>query len=257
MNKKYFILICLALLLLNACGGLKKIWVGPFSNNQTNLDYGAFIDSMKANRLKYEWINVRAKISSNDPNIPQKNLGLNIRSRKDSIIWLSISAKGISGLRVLMTQDSIKIINKIGKKYWIYPFDSIQKFISFPINFENVEDLIVGNPFLLDPNYYTSISKDKFVQLIYNYPRFKNSLNIGGDNYKMAAMYLEDKVLNQSLLIKQSEYLKVKNQQIAQSRDIQIVRKDSLFFNLKINRIKLDEKTSFPFRISQKYERAN
>ena len=103
MNKKYFILICLALLLLNACGGLKKIWVGPFSNNQTNLDYGAFIDSMKANRLKYEWINVRAKISSNDPNIPQKNLGLNIRSRKDSIIWLSISAKGISGLRVLMT----------------------------------------------------------------------------------------------------------------------------------------------------------
>ena len=254
MNKAAFS-ISILLLFLCACSTLKKTFIEPFTHHQEEIDHQTFLDSIERNNIKYDWINIRAKINTNNKSIPYKNLGLNIRNRKDSLIWISISAKGIAGLRLMIAKDSIRIMDKIKKKYWVYPFDSIQKFISFPIDFSHLEDMLVGNPFLLDPSYYQEMTIGEYVQLSYSYPRFKNDLLIHTKSYKLAAMKLNDKILNQQLNIKQSEYTIIDGQKMAQTRDINIIRQDSIFFSMKISKVKLNEKTTFPFKVNNKYER--
>ena len=115
--------------------------------------------------------------------------------------------------------------------------------------------MLIGNPFLLDPSYYQEMTIGEYVQLSYSYPRFKNDLLVHTKSYKLAAMKLDDKILNQQLNIKQSEYTIIGGQQMSQSRDINIIRKDSIFFSMKISKVKLNEKTTFPFKVNNKYER--
>ena len=84
------------------------------------------MDSINANKIKYESLSLRAKIYTNSTDIPIKNLGLNVRIKKDSLIWIAISAKGIAGLRILLKPDSIHIMDKINKRRYLFEIISIR-----------------------------------------------------------------------------------------------------------------------------------
>ena len=202
-------------------------------------------------------MNLKSKIETNSEEVPFKNLGLNVRMKKDSLIWVSISAKGIAGLRISIKPDSVIVMDKINKQYWQYPFDSIQKFISFPVSFENIEDLIIGNAFFIAKDKVKEYKRSDDLELKFEYPRFDNDVIIDPKTYALKIMRTDDKVLNQKLNISQSDFRSIGNQNFAHDREIQIIRSDTLFFELGMKKIKLNEKLSFPFRISSKYEKAN
>ena len=59
----------------------------------------------------------RAKANYSSPKA-SGNATVYIKMRKDSIIWISITGPlNIEGARVLVTPDSVKIINKLGELY--------------------------------------------------------------------------------------------------------------------------------------------
>lgn len=78
------------------------------------------------------------------------------RMVKDSAIWISISpALGIEMVRILITPDSIKLMNRIEKTYFISDFQYINSFINNAVDFDMLQSLIIGN----DLSYYEN---DKF-----------------------------------------------------------------------------------------------
>ncbi|HIF15051.1 MAG TPA: DUF4292 domain-containing protein [Bacteroidetes bacterium] len=95
------------------------------------------------------------------------------------------------------------------------------------------------------------------LQLKFNYPRFNNEVFVDPKTYDLRMMNTEDKILNQMLKITQSDFQSISGQSFAHTRNIQIIRNDTLYFDLVVKKIKLNEKLSFPFRISNKYEKAN
>jgi len=238
-----------------SCGTLKKTFKNSLFPDSIQKD--AIIDSLNSKKANYSYLNLKAKIETNSEQIPIKNLGINIRMKKDSLIWVSISAKGIAGMRISIKPDSVILLDKINKRYWKYPFDSIQKFISFPVSFENIEDLIIGNPFFISKNKFKEFNKTESLQLKFDYPKFKNEVYVNPKTYELTKMITEDKMINQLLKVTQSDFQTISNQSFAHTRDIQIIRNDTLYFDLVVKKIKLNEKLSFPFRISNRYEKAN
>lgn len=93
----------------------------------------------------------------------EQSFKANIKMKKDSIIWISISpALGIEVMRVIITPDSVKYISKIPKNKYYYEgdFSVISDMAQMDLNFEMIQDMLLGNPVMLDKQ------DDKLVSVI-------------------------------------------------------------------------------------------
>ncbi|UZJ66276.1 DUF4292 domain-containing protein [Sphingobacterium sp. KU25419] len=71
---------------------------------------------------------------------------VNIRIEKDKKIWISITALlGLEVGRVLITPDSVQILNKFQGEYIGKPFSYLYQYASEDLTFANVQDLLLAN----------------------------------------------------------------------------------------------------------------
>lgn len=89
-------------------------------------------------KIKVEYFNSKGK---------QPGFVANVRMRKDSVIWISISNDiGIEGFRVLINKDSIRVMDKLANTYQVKPLTSLQDIAQIPFSFTDIQELLVGNP---------------------------------------------------------------------------------------------------------------
>lgn len=104
--------------------------------------------NMEGNMLQYDWF--AAKVAT-EVNINGEKMSFktNLRMRRDSIIWMSISpALGIEVVRMIVTQDSVKFVDKWNDKYYLGTHDFIEERIKVDLDFKMLQDLAIGNPLL-------------------------------------------------------------------------------------------------------------
>lgn len=87
----------------------------------------------------------------------KKSFKANVRIKRDSIIWVSISPLlGIEVARIIFTADSIKLIDKWNDQYYLGDFEYINDKFDTDLDFFMIQDLFVGNPIFYD-------NKEKFI----------------------------------------------------------------------------------------------
>ena len=75
-----------------------------------------------------------------------RDVTLNVRMERDKVIWVSVTALlGIEGARILITPDSVKIMNKLHGEYLAKPFTYIYNYVNPGISFRMLQDILVGN----------------------------------------------------------------------------------------------------------------
>lgn len=74
----------------------------------------------------------------------QQSFTMNLRMRKDSLIWVSLSAFGLEAGRALLLPDSIVFIDRLNKKYFIYDYSYLSQIAKMPVNMKQVQLLISG-----------------------------------------------------------------------------------------------------------------
>lgn len=98
------------------------------------------------NRLVYNTFSGKAKVHVDGPDGNQ-DFTAHIRIRKDSVIWINITALGgLSFGRVLITRDSFFMINQLQKEYRRMPLSDIAKILPSKVDFASLQNLIVGEP---------------------------------------------------------------------------------------------------------------
>ena len=117
--KKYssLILLSFGLLFLTSCAS-KKGLVQDGKYQQVKLKKRTtnyLLKRLKVNGLDAEWLSARAKINFKDAAQTRK-FTANIRIRKDSIIWLNVKKLSVEAFRILVTRDSVYIINRFGQR---------------------------------------------------------------------------------------------------------------------------------------------
>ena len=118
------------------------------------------------------------------------SFSLNVRIARDSVIWMSISpALGVEAARVLLTPDSVQVMSKIPGSRFVFQgnYAMLEEAAKAPVNFQLVQELLVGEPLMMNPEeeeYVSKIDGDAYV-LVTKYDRNVKKL-LGADDKQLA-----------------------------------------------------------------------
>lgn len=100
--------------------------------------------------LDYKTFNAKIKLQYEDT-LQSFSATEYIHLAKDSLIWISIRGPlNFDVARMLITRDSVKIINNFEKSYQLMGFDYLQQLTGLPLDFAAVQNIITGQPFFVD-----------------------------------------------------------------------------------------------------------
>lgn len=257
-------------LLLFSCGNKKKTIEGK---KLKNINWKVLVDSMKNNEFNYNWIRSKASASiifKNENNTVKSNF----RIRKDSASWINLS-KGIQILTAIASNDSIKLLKKIGEKeYYTDNFDKINKFINTSIDYSLLENFLAGNAIGFDYDstkyksgiddnlYILSSDRIKRVNKLLNKKNKKKFLYrcwINPNNFKCEKVKIDLLKDKTSLTVKYSDWKFIQNGGYFPFNSSIILEtpKDTSKLFLKYNKISINKKQSMPFKITNSYEKMN
>ena len=105
----------------------------------------ALLEKLDQNKFDFEWFS--AKLSAKTVIEGKKiDVGLKLRIRKDSAIWMSVSpALGIEMARILITKDSVKFINRFARAYHAGPISYLSYLSPVEMNFFILQSILMGN----------------------------------------------------------------------------------------------------------------
>ena len=117
-----------------------------------------------------------------------KLLSINIKNRKDSIIWLSASGPfGIEIIRAQLTPDSIYFVNRINKTYLIKPASHVKGFIKSELSFYDLQNGCFSSKVFAHTHFISGEDLQNFKALL-----FKEKKKISQENRKKILLILLD-----------------------------------------------------------------
>ncbi len=210
MNNKFLWVIPLLLALLFSCKRPPAKSVPPLPPAEVSSDKF----SVNVRNIEFEYFRSRSRVTYSDASNNQ-TATVDIRIRRDSIIWLSISKLGIEGARSLITRDSIFVLDRLNNQLQVYDFPSLSQKFNIPISFGFLQAAILGNlpvkesldhriRVMKENNFYLlrqnqdSVVIDNFVsqedlklrRIVMVEKSTNNSLNLNYDNFNALGSFL-------------------------------------------------------------------
>ncbi|MBQ8957327.1 MAG: DUF4292 domain-containing protein [Bacteroidales bacterium] len=94
----------------------------------------------------FEWLTSNMSIQAEGNGMSFNDLSGQMRMRKDSLIWLSVTATmGVEVLRAKVSTDSVWVINRLEKTYLAEPLDSLALQLGVPFSLPWVQTLLLDN----------------------------------------------------------------------------------------------------------------
>lgn len=259
-----FVFLFISMLFFSSCK-TKKIATGAMSVRRADttmvMDNEALkiIQKSQENRLDYDWFSSRIKVEYNDNNLSQEFTAA-VRMRRDSVLWISLQGPfGIEGGRIMITRDSIFMINKISGEYMRQPISYLAKVMPVQTDLPQLQDFLLGYYLLFagaKPEYRGMQDSLHFIQA--ESPQFRYQSRIYPQNYTLAKSVLTDKMLSQQMYITFEGYSKEQGKPFSNERSIDIKQgSKSMNLHLIFTKIKVNEVMSFPFDIDPAMREVN
>lgn len=94
----------------------------------------------------FEWLTANMDIHAEGKDLKSNDLTGQLRIRKDSLVWLSVTATlGMEVARVKVSIDSVWVINRLDKTYLAEPLDQVSDQLGMPISLPWVQTLLLDN----------------------------------------------------------------------------------------------------------------
>ena len=229
------------------------------TSNLRTLSANHIIREVEDNRFEFDNFETKFNVKVKSDN----NIGLKgqLRIQNDSVIWVSLSLKlGIEVARVMITEDSVKLINRTNKTYFVESIDNFQERLPSEATIDLLQNLLVGNDTQLSKNekYKVTIDDNN-----YKLESGKNTFWITPKTFKVKSYQLSAVNGQQSTVNSQRSTVSVIydnfqeiNGNLLPTKIILNANKD-FDINLEIDysEIKVGEKLEFPFNISKKFNK--
>ncbi|HAA13443.1 MAG TPA: DUF4292 domain-containing protein, partial [Cytophagales bacterium] len=89
-------------------------------------------------------LSMRSKVKFSDPSM-SITANTQLRMKKDSVIWISITAMGFEAARAYITPDTMLLVNKLNREVITYNFERLSRQMNFPVSFELIQASLLGN----------------------------------------------------------------------------------------------------------------
>jgi hypothetical protein len=275
----YYILILISAFIISSCHTKTKIIIDakkveiapeqlPKDDSKTAIQLTKLI---KQNEFVFKTLS--AKIDA-DLNINEEKNSFvaTVRIKKDSAIWASISpALGIEAARAIITRDSVVLIDRINHKYIAGNYSYLNKLLNTELDYDMIEDLLVGNAIDYYDDERLSVSKDiqnkQFILSSIKKRKLKRvmkdaivseepieSLWIIPEMYKVSKIYLDDFINKRSFMVSFDSYNQIDSVQMMPTKaNYEIKAQKNIFLDLNYNKISINEPLELPFRIPDRY----
>jgi len=181
---------------------------------------------------------------------------INIRINRDKEIWVLVTAAlGIEVARLVVTPDSLLLINKFENVYLKQPFSYIHSFAGNQVNYKMLQSLLVGNAVNEFLNEKDSLKLDGGNTILSgNLQDLAFKLVLGPD-MKVTQTIMNDQAAGQSLQVTNSTLILVSNKVIpSQIGMVSMVKDKKIELTLHYNKIDFDKVQDYPFSINPKFK---
>lgn len=259
-NKTVLTCTCLiCIILLGACKSKKKIVTKEIEKGEAVLAGSSayFIGELRRKQASFEHFSTRAKTTLilNDD---KHDVTLSIRIKDKQAIWISVTAiLGLEVARVLITPDSLHIIDRMNSTYIGKPFDELYKFSSTQLSFGDLQSILVGNAIspALDDSITVRQTDSTFI-FSGKTPDMNFALQTAMD-FSTRINQINNPSQQQSLVINYSDYALFKQKNIPQRIKIKSeAAAIRLFVNMAYDRVEIDNPVQMPFSVPGKYRKA-
>jgi hypothetical protein len=255
---------------LASCRSTKKIGTAIARKDSTQItvatsataDSSALVkqtlQQIRANRIEFNTFSGKINVDYRSGDGKNYDVNATMRMYKDSAIWLSANAVlGIEAMRVLITKDSVKLLNKLDKTYTARSVDYLQEVTELPLNLAILQDLLIGNPVYLDSNIVSYSRGNNAISLVSLGAFFKHFLTVAEGDKLLQRSRLDDADISRSRTaeLTYSDYQNGKGPQFATKRTISIAEKKKLDIKLDFKNYDLNGEVSFPFSVPKNFRR--
>jgi hypothetical protein len=216
------------------------------------------VDRLTANHIDFQTFSARMKVHYEGSDGKDYEFNAFIHMKKDSLIWVSINAAlGIEAFRLLITPDSVKILDKLKKVARLRSVSFLQDEIHLPVDFKTVQDLLLGNPIFLDTMNILFYKKDPSgISLLSVGDLFKNYLTLNSDNtLRHCKLDDIDQMRARTCDLTYGDYEQRDAVRFSTYRKISVAEKTKVDIELGYKQYKFNEPLSFSFNIPKNYKR--
>jgi hypothetical protein len=132
-------------IIFSACKVKKHLVVNQIKKHDTVLVVNSKIPQIQSAQNQFDTFigKAHAKLKMDNDNY---DVTFNIKIKSNEKIWISVTAiAGIEAARILITPDSIWIINRLQGVYFKKPFSYLQTIAGNDINFKAISSVLIGN----------------------------------------------------------------------------------------------------------------
>jgi hypothetical protein len=216
------------------------------------------LNRIDSNRIDFRTFSAKISVDYTGSDGKKYDVNANVRMYKDSAIWIAVNALlGIDAMRLFITKDSVKLLDKLNKTYTARSVDYLQEVTSLPLNLQILQDLIIGNPVFLDSNIvYYSVNNSQ-VALLSLGELFKNLITLNESDKILLHSKLDDTdpARNRTADLTYSDYESKKGVPFSTRRRIVVTEKNRLDIKLDFKQYDFNQEVSFPFSVPKNYER--
>lgn len=257
MNKlaRLFVLSSFLIFSLTACRNTESIGTAArLQKKSSKFLYKKLAD----NTIDFVWFSAKGKMKLERAE-EQLTTTVNIRMKKDSLIWITVKKVNIEGARILLTPDLIQILDRQQSTYIRQPFSNIKDEFGLDITFSDLQDLILGNAILYQNNDKLVNGIEDKKNVLQTPANEKDVLKIFFENGTFRLSEIRGSKDNNAVSIKYGDYQKVASFYIPNDRIIELDSEEqgAAKIELNLSKIELNVPQKTKFTIPSSYQQLN
>jgi hypothetical protein len=216
------------------------------------------LQRVDSNRIDFRTYSAKVNVDYTGSDGKKYDVNANIRMFRDSAIWVSVNAiLGIEAMRLFITRDSVRLLDKLNKTYTGRSADYLREVTSLPLDLYTLQDLIIGNPVFLDSNIVSYSVSNNQVALLSLGTLFKNLITLNESDKALLHSKLDDvnPGRNRTADLTYSDYESKRGKPFSTKRRIVVAEKNRLDVKMDFKQYDFDQDVSFPFSIPKNYAR--
>ncbi|MBU3676527.1 MAG: DUF4292 domain-containing protein [Chitinophagaceae bacterium] len=209
-----------------------------------------------ATDIPYERFQCKAKMNL-ESNGKKQSFNANFRLLNNKVIWVSIHAPIVGEVaRAIITPVSVKAMERINKRSYLYSYNGLQKLINLEVDFKTLQNLIIGQSVATDGQITDVKRMGNTMRIDIKGNSGNNQININPADTTLQQLHVQTNrgESASSILIQFERYEPQQNTRVSTLRNYHVQdAKGVVELNMEINKFDINPDIDFPYTVPSNY----
>ncbi len=187
---RFALVLFATLAVIASCGKRKKSTTFEFPQKTTE----ELVDRLdQLSTLEWDFLSAKTQVKVSGSQV-NESFKASIRMKKDSAVLINITKLGVPAMQVLVSNDSLKLVNRIAKCYIKEDRAALPEMIDFPVEYAHLQDLLIGKPLIFNREFEHIQIQEKNAYVIKTRRKRSGATSAGSDSLDVIISYYLDPI---------------------------------------------------------------